>query len=163
MIARTTSPQRAFHGSRRQRGLAMVEFAIGAPLLLLLLLGIGEFGRLLSQYNQLLQGSRDAARYVSSHAMNATLGRIPDPLPAEVVATAKNLLVYGSPSSTGSTLLPGLSTGQVQVSQLGSEHIQVSVTYSFQPVVGNVLLPGIFGQGIGLNIPLTATTVMRAL
>ena len=161
MIARTTSPQRAFHGSRRQRGLAMVEFAIGAPLLLLLLLGIGEFGRLLSQYNQLLQGSRDAARYVSSHAMNATLGRID--LTSSLQTTAKNLLVYGSPSSTGSTLLPGLSTGQVQVSQLGSEHIQVSVTYSFQPVVGNVLLPGIFGQGIGLNIPLTATTVMRAL
>lgn len=150
-------------GPRGQRGVAMVEFTIGAPLLLLLLLGIGEFGRLLSQYNQLLQGSRDAARYVSSHAMNATLGQIQRPLPTALVDTAKNLLVYNAPTAGATPIVPGLDVSQVQVTQVGSEHIQVSVTYSFHPVVGNVLLPGIFGQGIALNLPLTATTVMRAL
>lgn len=151
----------ALVGAKHQRGLAMVEFAIGAPLLLLLLLGIGEVGRLLSQYNQLLQGTRDAARYVSSSAMNATLGQID--LTTALQGTAKNLLVYGAPSSGSTPMVPGLSVGQVQVSQVGSEHIQVSVTYTFQPLVGNILLPGIFGDGITLNIPLTATTVMRAL
>ncbi len=49
----------------RQRGLAMVEFAIALPLLLLLLLAIGEMGRLLYQYNSLLQASRDASRFVA--------------------------------------------------------------------------------------------------
>lgn len=151
----------ALVGARHQRGLAMVEFAIGAPLLLLLLLGIGEVGRLLSQYNQLLQGTRDAARYVSSSAMNATLGKIE--LTTALQGTAKNLLVYGAPSTGSKPIVTGLSVGQVQVSQVGSEHIQVSVTYTFRPLVGNVLLPGIFGDGIALNIPLTATTVMRAL
>lgn len=146
---------------RGQRGLAMVEFTIGAPLLLLLLLGIGEFGRLLSQYNQLLQGSRDAARYVSSHAFNATLGQIQ--LTTALQTTAKNLLVYNAPTAGATPIVPGLDVSQVQVTQVGSEHIQVSVTYSFRPVVGNVLLPGFFGQGIALNLPLTATTVMRAL
>ena len=42
-----------------QRGLAMVEFAIALPLLVLMLLGIAEFGRLLYQYNTLLQASRE--------------------------------------------------------------------------------------------------------
>lgn len=161
MMRMTSLEPRSLAGARRQRGLAMVEFAIGAPLLLLLLLGIGEFGRLLSQYNQLLQGSRDAARYVASHAMNATLGQIQ--LTTALQDTAKNLLVYSSPTAGSTPIVPGLGAGQVQVSAVGSEHIQVSVTYSFQPVVGNVLLPGIFGKGAALNIPLTATTVMRAL
>lgn len=49
----------------RQQGLAMVELAIALPLLLLLLLGIGELGRLLWQYNSLLQASRDASRFVA--------------------------------------------------------------------------------------------------
>lgn len=147
--------------ARRQQGLAMVEFAIGAPLLLLLLLAIGEFGRMLSHYNQLLQGSRDAARYVATHAMNSTLGRID--LTGNLQGTAQNLVVYGAPSQGGrSALLPALTTGMVQVSTVSAEHIQVSVTYTFQPVIGAVL-PGFFGDDIPLSIPLTATTVMRAL
>ena len=161
MMRMTSLVSRSLAGARRQQGLAMVEFAIGAPLLLLLLLVIGEFGRLLSQYNLLLQGSRDAARYVASHAMNATLGQIQ--LPTALQGTAKNLLVYGSPTAGSTPIVPGLGVGQVQVSAVGSEHIQISVTYSFRPVVGNVLLPGLFGNGAALNIPLTATTVMRAL
>lgn len=148
-------------GARRQRGLAMVEFAIGAPLLLLLLLAIGEFGRMLSHYNQLLQGSRDAARYVATHAMNSTLGRVE--LTGNLQGTAQSLVVYGAPSQGGrSALLPGLTTGMVQVSTVSAEHIQVSVIYTFRPVVGTAL-PGFFGNALPLNIPLTATTVMRAL
>lgn len=146
--------------ARQQKGLAMVEFAIGAPLLLLLLLAIGEFGRMLSHYNLLLQGTRDAARFVASQAMNATLGRIE--LDGSLQATARNLVVYGAPAQTGPAILPGLTTGMVQVSATNAEHVQVSVTYTFRPVVGNVL-PGFFGERIPLNVALTATTVMRAL
>lgn len=153
--------QNALGGARRERGLAVVEFAIGAPLLLLLLLAVGEFGRLLLQYNELLQGSRDAARYVSSHAMNTTLGTID--LTATLQSTAKNLVVYGAPSVGATPVVPGLTTAQVQVTPVGGTHVQVSVTYTFQPLVGNVLLPGFFGNGMALNLPLIATTVMRVL
>ena len=147
--------------ARRQQGLAMVEFAICAPLLLLLLLVIGEFGRMLSHYNQLLQGSRDAARYVASHAMNSTLGKID--LSSNLQSTAQSLVVYGAPSQGGrSALLPKLTTGMVQVTTVNAEHIQVSITYTFQPVIGAVL-PRLFGNDIPLGVPLTATTVMRAL
>src|SRR5690606_5362274 len=80
----------------RQRGLAMVELAIALPLLLLLLLAIGEVGRLLFQYNSLLQASRDASRFVAGQAWNRTLGRIE--LTAELQQQARALAVYGVPA-----------------------------------------------------------------
>jgi Flp pilus assembly protein TadG len=47
----------------RNRGQGMVEFAIVFPLLLLLLFGIFEFGRIMFIYSAVVTASRDAARY----------------------------------------------------------------------------------------------------
>jgi Flp pilus assembly protein TadG len=47
---------------RDQRGTALVEFALIAPLLFLLLFGIIEFGRVLNYYNDLTQLSGQGAR-----------------------------------------------------------------------------------------------------
>ncbi|MOA08729.1 TadE-like protein [compost metagenome] len=146
-------------GRGRQRGLAMVEFAIGAPILLLLLLAVGEFGRMLSHYNVLLQSSRDAARYASHHALNRTIDEI---VLSRVEPTTSNLAIYGSPNTASATLLPGLNASNVQVSTAGSEHVQVTIRYVFRPVIGNVL-PTFFGKDIPLNVELVATSVMRAL
>ncbi len=146
-------------GLRRQRGLATVEFAITLPLLLLLLLAIGEFGRMLAHYNIMLQSSRDAARYAAHHALNNTTNRME--LSAGLQATARNLAVYGHPAAQGATLLPGLSTANVTVGSVGSEHVQVTVNYRFRPVVSAI--PAFFGSNIPLGLDLVATTVMRAL
>lgn len=63
--------------SRRQRAQAMVEFALVLPLLLLLLYGIVEFGRLIFMYASLVTASREGARY------GAASGELPgtDPVP----------------------------------------------------------------------------------
>ncbi|MBD9425744.1 pilus assembly protein [Pseudomonas sp. PDM15] len=145
-----------------QRGVAMVEFAIALPLLLLLLFGIAEFGRMLFQYNSLLQAGRDAGRYAASEAWNATLGKVE--LSGELQARVKNVAVYGVPSAqTGSAVtVPGLTTDQVQVSALGAEHVVVSISYTFQPVIGTVL-PSFTGDSVPLNVLLTSSVVMRAL
>jgi Flp pilus assembly protein TadG len=152
---------------KAQRGVAMVEFAITLPLLLLMLLAIGEFGRMLYQYNSLLQASRDAGRFVAAQAWNSTLGTVD--LNSNLQAQAKNIAVYGVPSTQAGfpPVVPGLTTANVQVSSLGAEHVQVSISYNFCPVIGagNCAgnLPGFFGNSIALNIPLIATTVMRVL
>jgi Flp pilus assembly protein TadG len=140
----------------------MVEFAIALPLLLLLLFGIAEFGRMLFQYNSLLQAGRDAGRYAASEAWNATLGKVD--LSGDLQARVKNVAVYGVPlAQPGSTTaVPGLTTSQVQVSALGSDHVQVSITYTFQPVIGAVL-PSFTGDSVPLNVALTSSVVMRAL
>lgn len=62
----TKRPERAAGRRRRraatQRGVALVEFAIIAPLLFLLLMGIVDFGTNLSNQIGLRQGVREAAR-----------------------------------------------------------------------------------------------------
>jgi|SRR5690606_15821601 len=45
-----------------ERGANLVEFAIVMPLLLLLILGIIEFGYLLGEYNDVRHGAREGAR-----------------------------------------------------------------------------------------------------
>ncbi|HEX6302513.1 MAG TPA: TadE/TadG family type IV pilus assembly protein [Acidimicrobiia bacterium] len=48
--------------SNQDRGAQLVEFALLAPLLLLLLLGVIEFGWLFSQNNDVRHGAREGAR-----------------------------------------------------------------------------------------------------
>jgi hypothetical protein len=163
----------SFKPGQAQRGVAMVEFAITLPLLLLLLLAIAEFGRMLYQYNSLLQASRDASRYAAGEVWNSG-GTEPGP---GLITQIKNVAVYGVPDQSNPDVcpppgsgdpdpcppvVPGLTIGEVTVSEVGSEHIQVSISYEFNPVIGNGL-PALIGDAIPLNFELVATTVMRVL
>ncbi|MGB6057713.1 MAG: TadE family protein, partial [Microthrixaceae bacterium] len=49
---------------RRERGAAMLEFAIIMPVFLLLVLGIIDFGATFNDYNSVRQGVREGARQV---------------------------------------------------------------------------------------------------
>ncbi|POA29678.1 MULTISPECIES: TadE/TadG family type IV pilus assembly protein [unclassified Pseudomonas] len=148
-----------------QQGMALVEFTIVLPLMLLLLLALGEFGRMLFQYNTLLQASRDAGRYVASQAWNSTLGTVS--LSSTLQTQTKNVAVYGVPANTGTPVVSGLTTGNVAVSAVGTDHVQVTITYTFCPVIGASTctgsITGLFANPIALSIPLVATTVMRVL
>lgn len=152
----------SFKPGQAQRGVAMVEFAIALPLLLLLLLVIGEFGRMLYHYNSLLQASRDAGRFVAGEAWNATLGQIE--LNGDLQTKTKNVAVYGVPANPSGypPVVPELSTDDVAVSAAGSEHVQVSISYTFRPVIGTAI-PGFFGDAIPLELVLRSTVVMRVL
>jgi len=154
-----------FNPPQAQRGVALVEFTLVLPMLLLLLLAFGEFGRMLYQYNVLLQASRDADRYVASQAWNSTLGGIS--LSNTLQTQTKNVAVYGVPSQTGSAVISGLTTANVQVAAVGTDHVRVTITYTFCPVIGagncSGSIPGFFGNAIPLGIQLVASTVMRAL
>lgn len=55
----------ALRNLRFDRGANLVEFAIVAPLLLILLLGIIEFGLLFAHYNEVRHGAREGARYAA--------------------------------------------------------------------------------------------------
>ncbi|UVE17102.1 pilus assembly protein [Pseudomonas sp. LS44] len=160
--------RQAFARRQAQEGVAMVEFAITLPLLLLLLFAIGEFGRLLFQYNSLLQASRDAGRFAANEAWNATLGRVE--LSASLRTRTQNLATSGVASSaavsctpdTRAALTPKVCPGNVEVAADGTQHVRVTISYTFRPLIGNGL-PAFIGNGTALNVPLVATTVMRAL
>lgn len=49
----------------RDTGASMVEFAVALPLLLILVLGIIEFGFVLAQMNEIRHGAREGARYAA--------------------------------------------------------------------------------------------------
>jgi Flp pilus assembly protein TadG len=63
MTIKTSSPKIRFLGIRAQ---AMVEFAIVLPLLLVLLIGILEVGRMVFIYAVVTNASREAARFASA-------------------------------------------------------------------------------------------------
>lgn len=62
-------------GKRGDAGAAMVEFALVVPLLLLLVVGIIQFGRAFSMQIQLSGAANDGARYLSVNSTDASGAR----------------------------------------------------------------------------------------
>jgi Flp pilus assembly protein TadG len=61
------------HVKKRQRGQALVEFALMIPLFALLLFGLMDFGRVIYTQNTLAQAAREAARVATLEpAANST-------------------------------------------------------------------------------------------
>lgn len=62
------------HATRkaRERGASLVEFALIAPFLILLLLGIIEFGYLFGEFNDVRHGAREGARVAAVNAGDNT-------------------------------------------------------------------------------------------
>ncbi len=145
---------------RRQAGIAVVEFAIALPLLLLLLLATAEIGRMLSQYDTVTKGARDGARYLASNALTGTTGVVVI-TPAVQTAVA-NLVTTGNVAG-GAALLPGFTAANVTASGLASGYVQVSASYTYQPMVSATLITFGLGAGPNLNIALTSTVVMKPL
>lgn len=120
--------------SRNETGAAAVEFALVVPVLLLLLLGIIEFGRVFNAQMQVTAAAREAVRMMAIQKESGPS-----------IATA----IAGAPG-----LSPPLTAGQVSVapgSCTTSTDATVTVTYSL------TLVAGLFGQ----SIPLTGRAVMR--
>lgn len=119
------------------RGIAAVETAIVLPLLLLLVIAVGEVGRAFIQYSRLAHRVQTAARFVAENAYQGTTGI---PVLTEAVATqARNLVAYGSTSVSGLPSVPGLLPGAVVVTVDSSGIVSVSVDYEYQFVASNLL------------------------
>lgn len=149
---------------RRQRGLAMVETAVAMPVLLLLLVAVGDLGHALYQYNILERTVRDATRYLADAAICDASGVIKIN-ECNARTPTINLAVYGAPVSRGNPLLPGLAAGDVAIQELPAgavtkTHVRVVITYNFDaffpviPVFGtenNISLPTQFIVGFTMR------------
>jgi Flp pilus assembly protein TadG len=144
----------------RQRGVALVEFVVTAPFLLLLLLGSAEIGRAFIQYATLTYAVRDATRFVTTNAINGTTGVVQ--LTTTTITQAKNLVVYGSVGGSGRARLPSLQPSQVDVADVGGSNIRVTATYPYQPMLGPVL-PGFTRTPISLGFNMVVAVTMRAI
>jgi len=102
-----STPSRLFGLKRCQRGAAMVEFTLLAPFLLFLGLGLAEFGRFLYQYQLVLEGLRDGARY---------LARTQDPNSTTNKTNASQLAVTGTIDGSGAARVDGWAAADVTFS-----------------------------------------------
>jgi Flp pilus assembly protein TadG len=141
---------------RSERGTAVVEFALVAPLLFLLVFGIIEFGRVLNAYNQLTQLAGQGARA-------AAVNRNPDGTAVGAASGTVDNANCGGKTYSNQCQLAGyyakndaLSNVHVCIPTLPSaigQPVTVHVTYRYN------FLVGLFGFG---HIDLSATQTERA-
>lgn len=86
---------------RNQRGVALVEFAIGATVFLTAMFAVLEFGRALWTHNALADAARRGARYAAINAPNET--------------AVKNVVIYGDAGGGSKPLIPDLDADKVIV------------------------------------------------
>jgi Flp pilus assembly protein TadG len=63
--------------TRKTKAQAMVEFALALPILLMVIYGLLEVGRLVYLYSAVTTASREAARYASAWGLNNETQRVP--------------------------------------------------------------------------------------
>lgn len=117
-------------------GASLVEFAMVMPLLLILVIGIVEFGFVLAQMNELRHGAREGARYAAvsrpDFNIDGTTGDNADVL--AVVCDAVNL-----PGMTVTVSLSHTETNGTAGAQR-LEYATVSVTADTEPLTGFPLI-----------------------
>lgn len=123
---------------KNRRGSAMLEFAIGAGILVSTFTGTFQFGYTFYQYNKLSNAVNAGARYASLRAYNSSHAT-PS---AEFRDAVRNMVVYGNSAGTGNPVVPGLSPDHVYVTPtftLGvPSHMTIDVRgYSIDSVVGS--------------------------
>ncbi len=128
----------------------MVEFAVVAPLLFVLLFGTIEFGIILYDQAVITNASREGARYYSKYPSSGTAPTSSDVTTyVQTYVAARVISFAASPPTVGVTLTTA------------SPYNTVQVTYSYQFLVFGGLLHLLNGS-ITNPLALTATTVMQA-
>jgi hypothetical protein len=150
-----------FAQRRHQQGLALVETAICLPLLLFLMLAAGELTNAFLQHNTLTKAVRDGARYAAGVALDHNLKQFE--VSPDIVSNTQSLVVYGDTSGSGTPILPNLTLGDVTVTDVGGEIVEVRAAYAYTGILGSVLPAFGLGSNLSLAYNLEASIRMRGL
>lgn len=124
-------------GSKGNRGQSLVETALILPIILLILLGLLEFGRIMSGWMIITHASREGARLASLGGSNSQITTRVKAVSTTLTLT--NMTVAISPSSNRNT----------------GTMVTVNVSYTI-----NLMTPFV-GAIVGNSIPMDAQTTMR--
>jgi TadE-like protein len=121
---------------RDERGVQLAELAIVIPIMLMLFAAVAEFGLYFHEYSTAAKAARLGARYMCSKTLEKDRNNWE--------LNAKNLVVYGNTAGTGSPVLHGLSTSNVDIQYEGGTYLngtgvpdKVTITivdYQHQPI-----------------------------
>lgn len=139
---------------RSERGAELVEFGLTLPLLLLLVLGIIEFGFMFQEYEVVTNAAREGAR-LGSLIPSAGYTR------AEAEARAMDYLRAGGLNSAQATPAPTVVPSQIAITGTGKCIPVVTATVTYQhpvPFVSGIM--SYFGVNQG-QIQLRGFAVMR--
>ena len=117
---------------RRESGGALAELAILVPFLILMVAAVSEFGRFFQDYSTLSKATRSAARYLSTHTLDA-----------DEQTKAKNLVVCGKLNCGSERLVNGIDAANVciQYAFVGGSPRPETVTVSIPRDAGGCGAP----------------------
>jgi len=147
-----------------QSGLAMVEFALSVPVLLLLMFGSFEFGHFLIQYSTLNDAVRNASRYVAGKALDGSTGTLrTGSYWSSLVTEGTNLAIFGNIVGTPPAVLPSLNASDITVTEdLVDRYITVTAAYPYQSLFGGAI-PTFMGGSMSTTLTLNISVTMSAL
>ncbi len=131
-----------------ESGATLVEFAIGATVLLTAMFAVIEFGRALWVHNALADAARRSARYAVNQPASTPAGVTTTGLNVGPSVTAiRNVAIYGDPAGGTNPLVTNLTPANLNIQYsgfgVGEGTVAISVTnYQFQfvvPIVGTTM------------------------
>jgi Flp pilus assembly protein TadG len=134
--------------TKGQRGLAALEFGLIAPLVMILLFGVVEFGLALWRKQILTSAVREGAR-------KGVVATTPRKTQAEIETAVKTYLTGVGWDSTKAVVNATGAGGAAGTS------LTVTATYPTSLLVISRLMPGTFTVNNAGNVTLTATVVMQ--
>jgi len=141
---------------RSERGAELIEFALVVPMLLLVLLGIADFGFMFQRYEVLTNAAREGARVAV--------------LPGYTVSDVKTrVCAYMASGGVPATGCPNPSNPVISVADatvamavgpaLQVKRVQVTYTHSYLFVGG---IAGLFSGSLTTSFPITTVAIMRS-
>jgi Flp pilus assembly protein TadG len=159
-----SAPRRQHSAIRRQRGFALVEFVLTAPVLLVLMFGSFEFGHYLLEYSTLNDAMDNAASWAATQALQGSAGVLVSGSAWNTLATqAQNMVVYGNAAGTGTPVLPSLNVGEITATENASNNtITLTATYPYISLFG-AAIPTFMGGSISTTLTMNISTTMEAI
>jgi len=142
------------HSLRCERGQALVEFALVLPLLLLVVLGIAEFGRALGYKDDMTHLANAASRYAAVNNSPNGNGTLADYVKSTAPQGLRNLL--NDPSANFTFTFPD----NTDPNHCVGDPVTVTIQIHF-PWIGGNFLAVHHAIPISLDSTITSTSTMR--
>ena len=149
--APSVSPPRS--RANGERGAALLEVALTLPLLLLVCMGIFEFGRAFQTWQVLTNAAREGARIAVLPAMGS----------AEVESRVRNFMEAGRLANSATATITVNSAARVVIGAGTASASEVTVAYPFDFMVLNPIARLVVADSSlgGAPVTLTASSLMR--
>jgi Flp pilus assembly protein TadG len=130
--------------SRRERGNALIEFALSFFLIFAMFAGIFRFGYSFYVYNTVVNAVRNGARYASIKPYDSITTTPSNAFASDV----KKMVVYGDPNAANGArpVVPGLTTAHVQLTVTGSLAGSLTAPTAITVSINGFNIDAVFGS-----------------